>query len=261
MTRFGRSLAPVILLLAAPLALGQGTAAPAAPQTGAAPAPAAAPAAPRPHEDVIKLWKANLSEEFIKRKIESEGVVFDLSVDDVVACKAANLPESLIETMLATKKKAPSAPAAALAPAAAKAGTPAPFGAPPAPGVPAANLAAAASRTWEGVVRRNAGVVIFKSRWDVGTLTFKDEKLSWLDADEEGKNLIIPGKAIKEQFIVCLKAGNDCFEWGFKTEDGEYRFRDVSWDRGESKKPEELHQFFQAIYPSLLAPRYPADKK
>ncbi len=221
------------------------------PPTTTAPA---APVALKPHQEVIKLFQAGLSEEFIKRKIEAEGTVYDLSVDDIVACKNARLPEGLIEAMMATRKRAeaPAAPAKAAPAAAAPAAA-----APPAP----AGLAAQADRTWEGMVRRNAGIVLFKSRWDVGTLTFRDEKLMWMDADEEGKNLIIPGRGLKEQFLTCLKGTEECFEWGVKTEDGEYLFRDVSWDRGESKKPTEIFDFMKAIYPGLLGARYPADKK
>ena len=129
---------------------------------------------------------------------------------------------------------------------------------------PTPNFAALADRTWEGVVRRNDGVVLFKSRWDDGKLTFKDEKLYWFDADEEKKNLILTAKAVKEQFLVCLKgtaAHPECFEWGIKTEDGEYRFRDVAWARSDSQKPREIFEFFKAIYPNLVSAEYPADKK
>jgi hypothetical protein len=121
-----------------------------------------------------------------------------------------------------------------------------------------------ADRVWEGVVRRNDGVVLFKSRWDDGKLSFKDQKLAWFDADEEKKNLIITGKGVKEQFLVCLKGTShdpECFEWGVKTEDGEYRFRDVAWERSDSQKPREIFEFFKAIYPSLVSATYPADKK
>lgn len=246
-----RLLAALLLALAvAGMAAAQETA---PPSTTTAPA---APVALQPYQEVIKLFQAGLSEEFIKRKIESEGTVYDLSVDDIVACKNARLPEGLIEAMMATRKKAE-------APAAARSAAPAAAPAAPAAAAPpaASSLLAQADRSWEGMVRRNAGIVIFKSRWDVGTLTFRDEKLMWLDADEEGKNLIIPGRGIKEQFLTCLKGTDECFEWGLKTEDGEYHFRDVSWDRGESRKPTEIFDFMKAIYPGLVGARYPADKK
>lgn len=250
-----RFLAALVLALAATGVAGVAMA------QEAAPAPTPAPPVLKPYQEVIKLFQAGLSEDFIKRKIDTEGVVFDLGVDDIVACKQARLPESLIEAMMATRTRADAAtsPAARTAPAPAPA--PVSTAVPPPPPPAPADLAGQADRTWEGVVRRNSGIVLFKSRWDVGTLSFRDEKLMWLDADEEGKNLIIPGRGIKEQFVTCLKGTEECFEWGVKTEDGEYRFRDVSWDRGVSDKPSEIFDFFKAIYPNLIAARYPADKK
>ncbi|HPA53166.1 MAG TPA: hypothetical protein PLP50_16360, partial [Thermoanaerobaculia bacterium] len=76
-----------------------------------APAPPPPPA-PKPFEEIIKLWKGNLSEEFIKRKIESEAVIYQLSADDIVLSKAANLPESIIEAMMKTAQRPMAAPAA-----------------------------------------------------------------------------------------------------------------------------------------------------
>ena len=249
-------------------ALAQATAPPAQAPSASTQAPApVAPPALKPYEEVIKLWKGNLSEDFIKRRIESSGTVYELSADDMIACKAANLPESIIEAMMATAtKRAPATGAAAAlvaAPAAAAATGHAVPGQVPAASPPV-NLAAMADRTWEGVVRRNDGVVLFKSRWDDGKLSFKDQKLAWFDADEEKKNLIITGKGVKEQFLVCLKGSSadpECFEWGVKTGDGEYRFRDVAWERSDSTKPREIFEFFKAIYPTLVSATYPADKK
>jgi len=226
-----------------------------------APAPVPTPA-PKPFEEIIKLWKGNLSEEFIKRKIESEAVIYQLSADDIVLSKAANLPESIIEAMMKTAQRPAAAPTvvAPVAPVAAPVAAPA-----PAAPVPPVDLAAQADRSWEGLVRRNDGIVLFKSRWDDGKLSFKEEKLSWLDAKDEKKNLILPAKSIKEQFLVCLKGApsetTECFEWGVKTENGEYRFRDVGWKRSDSVKPQELFDFMKAIYPNLVSSRYPADEK
>ncbi len=255
-------------VLAAPSAAVAQETAPPAPSAAAQVAAPVAPPAPRPYEEVLKLWKGNLSEDFIKRRIEASGTVYQLSADDIIACKAANLPESIIEAMLATETKRASTPGAAplaAAPAAASA-APAAVSMARAAGVPAqaVNLAAMADRTWEGIVRRNDGVVLFKSRWDDGKLSFKDQKLSWFDADEEKKNLIITGKGVKEQFLVCLKGSSpdpECFEWGVKTEAGEYRFRDVAWERSDSQKPREIFEFFKAIYPTLVSATYPAEKK
>ena len=227
----------------------------------AAPAPVPTPA-PKPFEEIVKLWKGNLSEEFIKRKIESEAVIYQLSADDIVLCKAANLPESIIEAMMKTAQRPGATPAVATPVAPVAAPVAAAASAAPAPPV---DLAAQADRSWEGLVRRNDGIVLFKSRWDDGKLAFKEEKLSWLDAKDEKKNLILPAKSIKEQFLVCLKGApsekTECFEWGVKTENGEYRFRDVGWQKLVSPKPRELFDFMKAIYPNLVSAKYPADKK
>jgi hypothetical protein len=257
-----RSLAIVAAIAVPTLALSQETTPPPPPaeSTQLAPAPA-----PKPFEEIVKLWKGNLSEDFIKRKIESEGIIYQLSADDIIQCKSANVPESLIEAMMKTAVKQTAIPGITTAPsAAAVAPAVAPAVAAMAAPVPAPSLAAQADRSWEGVVRRNMGVVIFKSRWDAGKLSFKEEKLAWLDADEEKKNLILPARSIKEQFLVCLKgatADTECFEWGVKTEDNEYRFRDVGWERSDSTKPQELFDFMKAIYPNLVSAKYPADKK
>lgn len=228
------------------------------------PSPAPTPA-PKPFEDVIKLWKANLSEDFIKKQIETGTTVYDLSADEIIRCRDAGLPESLINTMIETKKRADAAkgnvPPPAPRPTAAAAVPPIVSGS-TAP-APSANYAAEANRRWEGLARRNSGVVLFKSRWDVGTLEFKEETLRWVDAKNAGKNVLVAGRQMTEQYLTCLKksGGNECFEWGFKTKDGDYKFRDVSWEQGENKKPLEIFEFMKAIYPNLVSSTVPVDSK
>ena len=252
-------------------------------------------------EEIVKLWKGNLSEDFIRRRIESAGVVYHLSADDIVACKAAGLPEPVIEAMLATEAKRAAAPAPPPppvvtapvppppAPAAASAapsavptphtGAPtaaveAPPVAPPAPPVvapspgpapaPTPDLAAVADRSWEGLVRRREGVSLFRGRWDEGQLAFRAGTLSWTDADETKENVSLAGRTIREQFLVCLKgtaSHPECFEWGIRTDVGEYRFRDASWAGSESLKPREIFEFFRAIYPALVSQEFQADRK
>ena len=257
----------VLALGAALLALPVGAQAPA--PAPASPATAAPAPAPKPYEDIIKLWRANLSEDFIKRQIETGTTVYDLSADEMIRCRDAGIPEGLIQVMIATKnprtapeKPAPaSAGASAAAPVAPPAAGTAPAAAPAAPRVP--SLAAEADRSWEGLARRNSGLVLFKGRWDVGTLHFKEELFRWVDARDPGKNLLFPASQISEQFLTCLKkpGGNECFEWGFRTKDGEYRFRDVSWEQGENRKAQEIFDFFKAIYPSLVSSEVPVDSK
>jgi len=122
-----------------------------------------------------------------------------------------------------------------------------------APAAAAPSLAAAANMSWEGLVRRNAGVVLMKSRWDVGTLEFREETLRWVDARDAGKNLLIPASKVLEQFRTCAKtpAGPECFEWGFRTKEVTYTFRDFSWEKGAHEKVAGIYDFMKAIYPSL----------
>lgn len=263
----------------------------------------------RPVEQVVKLWKAGLSQEFLVRKIEREKAVYRLSTDDIIACKAAGLPEPVIEAMM--KTDTPTAPAAGAAPPPAPAAKetpaatvvpipppavpasavlaepaapvvaaepPAPVAAPPPvaapvvasapPAPPAApaspSLASRADRSWEGIVRRSPGVVLFKNRWEQGSLSFREETLRWRDAGDESKSFALAPAAIREHFLVCPKGASSddaCFEWGVKTSDGEERFRDVGWERAGSPKPRELFTFFEALYPDLPKSRSEVGKK
>jgi hypothetical protein len=271
---FKRVFLSAALLVAAPAALSQETRDPSPSSQGPATATANANAAnpgmpatptplPKPHEDMIKLWKANLSEDFIKRQIETSNVIYALTAEDIIQCRNAGMPESLIQSMIQTTKRAPgdvqaAEARAAAAPAAAGAGAAAAPAAKPTP-----LLAEKANMRWEGMARRNGGVVILKSRWDTGALEFREETLRWTDAHDAGKNLLIPAKQIKEHFLSCQKkpGGNECFEWGFKIKDGEFRFRDVAWEQGEDKKVEEIFAFMKAIYPNVVASNVPVDSK
>ncbi|MEO6325795.1 MAG: hypothetical protein ABIT01_06155 [Thermoanaerobaculia bacterium] len=245
------------------LCLGVSITLPAQAQDSAAPVPVPVPAsegfAPaaaqsKPFEEIIKLWRANLSEDFVKRQIETGSTVYDLNAEDMIRCRDAGLPESLINVMLQTRLRKNGEPARAAAP---------PSSQPLSSNTAPPPLAAEANRRWEGLARRNSGMVVLKSRWDVGTLEFKEESIRWVDARDAGKNLLIPARQITEQFLTCEKksGGNECFEWGFKTRDGGYRFRDVSWQQGENKKPLEIYEFMKAIYPSLVSSNIPVDSK
>lgn len=233
-------------------------------------APAAEAAASPTFRDVIRLHEAGFSEDFVLRKIGREGFVYRLSTDDVIACKQAGLPESIVEAMLKTAPAPPEAPPAAVP---APAEEPVPVEAPkvadapavPAPpAAPAPSLAAQADRSWEGMVHRAPGVVLFRSPWEQGMLSFRGETLVWTDASDEARSFVLPAARIVEQFLLCPKdAGSDgeCFEWGVKTADGEHRFRSVGWERNPGTKPRELFDFVQAIYPDLPAERYRAKKR
>ncbi|HSB62868.1 MAG TPA: hypothetical protein VLJ18_01830, partial [Thermoanaerobaculia bacterium] len=187
--------------------------------------------------------KANLSEDFLKKYIYGADIAKDLSAEDIVKLRNAGLPESLISAV--TERKQVAAPAAAPVP------TPAPS---PTPTM---------SMRWEGLARRNSGVVLFKSRWDPGVLEFKEETLRWTDARDASKNVLLTAKQMTEQQLTCLKkaGGNECFEWVIKTKGQEYRFRDIAWEQGDNAKVMELFAYFKVRYPNLVSSQVPVDEK
>jgi hypothetical protein len=191
-------------------------------------------------EDITRLWKANLSEEFISKYVAHSDLARDLTADDVVRLRNAGVPETLIASI--TSRRGDGSPAAK------------------ASGVASAP---AGARRWDGLTRRNSGVVMFKGRWDAGVLEFKDGSLRWVDSRDAGKNVLLPAAQITEQQLTCLKksGGNECFEWVVKTRNEEYRFRDVSWQQGENAKVAELYEYFSGAYPSLISSRRPVDEK
>ncbi|MDL2717877.1 MAG: hypothetical protein PT977_08995 [Acidobacteriota bacterium] len=189
-------------------------------------------------EDITRLWKANLSEEFISKYFAHSVIARDLTPDDVVRLRNAGVPESLITSITLRASE----PGAAAAPKAA---------------------GPRDARRWDGLTRRNSGVVLLKGRWDAGVLEFKDASLRWMDAKDAGKNVLLPAAQITEQQLTCLKkaGGNECFEWVVKTRNDEYRFRDVGWQQGENAKVAELFEFFSGAYPNLISSRRPVDEK
>jgi len=213
----------------------------AAQQEETAPAPAATPSVNSALvEDITRLWRANLSEEFISKYVAHSDLARDLTADDVVRLRSAGVPETLIASITLRRGDVP---------ANAK--------------VSGAASAPAGPRRWDGLTRRNSGVVIFKGRWDPGVLEFKDGSLRWVDSHDAGKNVLLPAAQITEQQLTCLKksGGNECFEWVVKTRNEEYRFRDVGWQQGEDAKVAELFEFFSGAYPSLISSRRPVDEK
>ncbi len=205
------------------------------------PAPAAAVSANSALvEDITRLWKANLSEEFISKYVAHSDLARDLTADDVVRLRNAGVPETLIASITLRRGDAPAnAKASGMA------------------------SAPAGPRRWDGLTRRNSGVVLFKGRWDAGVLEFKDATLRWVDSRDAGKNVLLPVAQITEQQLTCLKksGGNECFEWVVKTRNEEYRFRDVSWQQDENAKVAELYEYFAGAYPNLISSRRPVDEK
>jgi hypothetical protein len=195
-------------------------------------------------DNLIKLWKANLSEDFLKKYISGADIAKDLSAEDIVKLRNAGLPESLISAVSERKQVGATPAVAAVA-------TPAPFPAP------------AMSVRWEGLARRNSGLVLLKSRWDPGVLEFKDETLRWTDARDASKNMLLTARQMTEQRLTCLKkpGGNECFEWVVRTKGQEYRFRDIAWERGDNAKVAELFTYFRSRYPNLVSSQVPVDEK
>ena len=266
----------------------------------AAPAAGQAPhaPAPKPHEDLIRLHAAGLSEEFLVRKVARDGVVYALTTDDIIACKKAGLPEPVIEAMLKTAPGpaavavVPMVPAPAPVPPAgpvpaahavpASAPAPAPTAAPtpspepsrapqpaPAPGpaatpVPSPTLPSFPERSFGGLVRRGSEVVLFKDPWVPGTLSFRGGTLTWTDASDPTKSIVLEASDLVEQFLLCPRETDfdgACWEWGVKTDSSEHRFRDAAWAKATSAKPAEIHALVKAALPGLPDERYRASKK
>lgn len=231
-----KTLVVALALVAATSVSGRSTAEPQEPTT----APVATSPSSALVEDIIRLWRANLSEEFINKYVAGSDLARDLTADDVVRLRSAGVPETLITSI--TRRRAEAGAAAS---------------------VPQMTPGPRDSRRWDGLTRRNSGVVLLKSRWDAGVLEFKDASLRWMDSRDAAKNLLVPAVQVTEQQLTCLKksGGNECFEWVVKTRSEEYRFRDVGWRQGENAKVEEIFEFFRSAYPNLISSRRPVDEK
>ena len=194
-------------------------------------------------EDITRLWKASLSEEFIRKYVAHSDLARDLTAEDIVRLRSVGVPETLIASI--TRRHTEAVAAAPAVPGAAPAGGP------------------QDSRRWDGLTRRNSGIVMLKSRWDSGVLEFKDASLRWVGSKDAGKNVLVPAAQVTEQQLTCLKksGGNECFEWVLKTRGEEYRFRDVAWQQNENAKVEDLFAFFSGAYPNMISSRRPVDEK
>ncbi len=85
----------------------------------------------------------------------------------------------------------------------------------------------AAPFRWEGLVRRNPGIVIFRSRWNPGVLELRDDLVRWRDRSDPGKNLVIPLRRLTGHVLKCgREAGSPCTEWRISTKTETYVFRE-----------------------------------
>jgi len=66
-------------------------------------------------EDVIKLAKAGLSEDIVIQQIKKNGRAFDLSTDQLIALKTANVSDRIVQVMLDPSKADAAAPTPAVA--------------------------------------------------------------------------------------------------------------------------------------------------
>jgi hypothetical protein len=81
---------------------------------------------------------------------------------------------------------------------------------------------------WEGLARRNAGVVLFRSRWDPGLLELRGDLLRWTDRANPGKNLVLPVRRLTHHALLCRGGPpSPCTEWRVSTKTEAYVFREA----------------------------------
>jgi hypothetical protein len=95
---------------------------------------------------------------------------------------------------------------------------------------------------WEGLVRRNPGIVIFRSRWNPGVLELRDDLVRWTDRTDPGKNLVLPVRRLTGHTLVCRGGAAACTEWRVATKTETYVFRESPPGSGAS-----LRRAFDAL--------------
>jgi hypothetical protein len=208
---------------AAPLA----AAVPDQPVVAAASAPPAALA--RPHQDILRLKQAGLSDEFILNKIRTDNVSYELTTADIIELRGAGLSETILEAMLRSGQ-----------PAAATAGAP-----------------VARKGEFAGLARVRKGFlgVFGTSTKDVGRLVVDGDNVSWFQASDPDDNFSLYVKNVKEIFNTCVLRPNQnlCLEFGIVTYTGEeYRFRDPGWKKGTHRLVDEATEYFRQAFPNLF---------
>lgn len=212
------------------------SAAPAAPLAAAVPdQPVVATASPlpatpaRPHQDILRLKQAGLSDEFILNKIRTDNVNYQLTTADIIELRSAGLSETILEAMLRSGQ-----------PAAATAGAP-----------------VARKGEFAGLARVRKGFlgVFGTSTKDVGRLVVDGDNVSWFQASDPDDNFALYVKNVKEIFNTCVLRPNQnlCLEFGIVTYTGEeYRFRDPGWKNGTHRLVDEATEYFRQAFPNLF---------
>jgi hypothetical protein len=96
---------------------------------------------------------------------------------------------------------------------------------------------------WEGLARRNPGLVLFRSRWNPGVLELRGDLVRWTDRKDPGKNLVLPVRRLTGHTLVCRGgAAAPCTEWRVATKTEEFVFREVPPQGGAS-----LRRAFDAL--------------
>ena len=191
----------------------------------------AVPPAPpvRPHQDILKLKQAGLSDEFILNKIRTDNVNYQLTTAEILELRAAGLSETILQAMLRSGQ-----------PASATAGAP-----------------VARKGEFAGLARVTRGFlgVFGTSTKSVGRLVVDGDNVSWFQPSDPGANFSLYVKNIKEIFNTCvLRPGqNLCLEFGIVTYTGEeHRFRDPGWKNGENRVVGEATEYFRQAFPNLF---------
>jgi hypothetical protein len=105
---------------------------------------------------------------------------------------------------------------------------------------------------WEGLERRNPGLVVFRSRWDAGTLELKDDLVRWADRKNPGKNLVLPVRRLTGHALLCPgAAGAPCTEWRVSTRTETYAFRAAGGGDGAALR--RIFDALRAAYSDLPA--------
>jgi hypothetical protein len=224
-------------------------------QTSSRPKPAAPASAGPGVEDIIKLAKAGLSEDIIIEQIRKRGQPYDLSTDQILALKAANVSDRIVAFMLDPSNREPAA-APAPSPVAAAAPPATPSLAPPlalAPAVPTSSPSRQSPLPHEvGVYAKKNGdwipvpseMVNWKTAGalkTIATVGVIRENVNGLVAGVRSKTalngpvqlMIVPpeGVELSEYQLVHLRVEKDCREFRTVTGGVLHSHSDASRDR------------------------------